>query len=81
MGFNQEETNPENCEKLEGAARDTCFGVVAINLQDYLVCNQISAQNHKDVCLSGVANLTRDKALCEKITDSSIKDLCNQNFQ
>lgn len=81
FGFTVNEKNPATCEKItETSGRDTCYNVVAVNIEDYSLCKKIGNNRQKDICFSGVANKIRDMSLCEKISDPGVKDLCYDNF-
>lgn len=81
FGFDVNEKDPANCEKMtETAVRNTCYNVVAVNTQNLSVCENIEMGQQKDICFSGVATKLRDVSICEKISDSSIKDSCINNI-
>ena len=54
IGFSLEETNPEICDTLEVAKKDTCYNIVAVNTLNSEICDKIESERQKGICLDGV---------------------------
>ena len=81
FGFDLNIADPNVCEKLTNDnAKDVCYHMVAINLNNVFWCDSIVGQGQKDLCYSGFARQNENISLCQKISSQFEKDLCLSSF-
>lgn len=73
---NENELN--ECEKLTGEGKDTCYYNTSMNAKDSVYCSKIENKDTKDICYyTLVVNYKiENKDLCDLIENQETKDLC-----
>jgi hypothetical protein len=70
----------EECDKKDQFWKDTCFSLVAQDINDLTICDKITTQPTYDLCYISVAINLEDPTICEKLSDQASKDYCYDEF-
>ena len=71
----------ERCDGLATVEeKDSCFGRVAEDQKDYLLCLEIEGQVASDTCLKEVGILLQEPAICNLVASKVIGGTCKKTI-
>lgn len=72
--------NHSICYRLRGSHSDTCINIMAYELQDPILCWNISAKHIRDSCFGNLAKLFGDPSFCDPIEGFREVHFCREYF-